>query len=105
MQAPLGVCATMAKVTAARIRQIREAWRLTQSQLACLVGAHPISVSRWENSSASPTAFQIGLIEQFALAAKHKRQTVDIGALIVARGSVEALRVLLNLAAPATLRG
>lgn len=103
MQGPLGVCSP--KVTGARIRQIRESWRLTQTEFACLVGAHPISVSRWENSSASPTAFQLGLIEQFAIAAEHNSQTVDVSALIVAHGSVAALRVLLNLAAPATLRG
>ncbi len=91
-------------MTGPDIRKVREALKLTQAQFASLLGVHAITVSRWESALLSPTPYQMGLMEKFAEAARHKESKDDIATILVTAGVVAALFLLLKLALDETVR-
>ena len=78
---------------------LRAELRLTQVQLAQLLGVHPLTVSRWERGEVNPSPHQQALLESFR---KAKQSKDDIGEtvanLLVTAGVVVALYVLLRAA-------
>ena len=84
----------------ARIRSIRDRLGLSQPEFGQLVGAHWVTVSRWERDELTPSPYQMGLIERFGEAAREgKKQLGDsVKAAIVTVGVVAALFLLLRAA-------
>jgi len=81
-----------------RILALRQALGLSQIQFAELFGAHFMSVSKWERGVATPTPYQIALMEQFerTAAAKQEETKAQVKNLLVGAGVVAALIFLLN---------
>lgn len=86
--------------TGARIRQVRERLGLSQPEFGQLVGAHWVTVSRWERDEVTPPPYQQGLVEKFGEAAG--RGNPDLGeavkAAIVTVGVIAAVFMLLQAA-------
>lgn len=79
------------------ITLIRRCLQMTQAELAILVGAHEMTVSKWERGRLRPTRFQIGLL---GVASRAVSVVPDIGlaarAQLVA-GPMPALALLFNV--------
>jgi len=80
---------------ATRIRDTRLRLRLTQPQLGQLLGAHWVTVSRWERGEAAPSSFQLDLLAAFERSSR-RDESAGIGAVLVAAGVVGALALLLG---------
>lgn len=68
-------------MTKGEIVEIRRSLRMTQEQLAQLLGIHALTVSKWERGLSSPTPHQEALLRAAAGAV---RQRPDIGAVVAA---------------------
>lgn len=68
-------------MTRHEIVEIRRSLRMTQEQLAQLLGIHALTVSKWERGLSSPTPHQEALLRAAAGAV---RQRPDIGAVVAA---------------------
>lgn len=83
----------------AEIKATRTELGLTQAQFAQLLGAHPLTVWKWEKGDLQPTPHQQGLIASFG---KASRSQSDIGSevstLLVTAGVVVAIYALLHAA-------
>lgn len=79
------------------VRSVRERLGLTQPQLGQLVGAHAVTVSRWETEALQPTPFQLDLIRHFDQAARRKGAD-EIGTILATAGPMVALLFLLKWA-------
>lgn len=84
----------------ARVRQVRDRLGLSQPELGQLVGAHWVTVSRWERDELTPSPYQMGLIERFGEAARTGKTELgdSVKAAIVTVGVVAALFLLLKAA-------
>ena len=81
------------------IRKVRSHLGLTQAEFGQLLGAHGMTVSRWELGQLAPTAYQQALMATFRTAAQKKGQFDEsVKALLVAGGMVAVLLFLLNSA-------
>lgn len=90
-------------MTTNEIVRIRNALRMTQAQLALLLGVHAQTVYRWESDRLVPTPFQAALLD---VAARAVKRQPDIGAAVAqtltTSGAVRALFELLCAAFKAT---
>ena len=68
-------------MTAGEIVEIRASLKMTQEQLAQLLGVHGLTVSKWERAISKPNPNQEALLRAAAGAA---RQSPEIGPAIVA---------------------
>lgn len=77
------------------IAKLRKRLNLTQVEFGQLLGAHFMTVSKWEqpNPTTVPTPYQQALIETFALAAQAKQAQAqkEVKNLLVCAGVVAAL--------------
>lgn len=81
------------------IKSIRTRLGLTQTQFAQLLGAHPLTVWKWEKGDLQPTLHQQGLITSFGKASQNKENIgSEVGALLVTAGVVVAIYALLHAA-------
>lgn len=83
------------------IKAIRRSLGLNQTQFGALLGAHAVTVCRWESETdpARPTAYQMGLIQEFARAAQQRPAPgPDVGEILVTAGVVAAIFLLLQWA-------
>jgi DNA-binding XRE family transcriptional regulator len=80
-----------------KIKCVRMSLGLSQTEFGQLVGAHAMTVSKWERGLLSPTAYQAALLEKFALAAQSKSTDagVSVKRLLVGSGATAALAWLL----------
>jgi putative transcriptional regulator len=86
-------------MTAAEVSTVRTQLRLSQVQLAQLLGVHPLTISKWERGVLAPTPHQNALLESFAKAGKAKQEIgTEVSNLLVTAGVVVALFALLNAA-------
>lgn len=60
----------------------RELLGITQGELASLIGCHPLTVSKWERGTNSPSAYQEAMLEAFAHAGRLDR-TVGRRAMVI----------------------
>ena len=80
-------------------RRIRDALGLTQSDFGSLVGAHAVTVSRWENGKLRPDAHQRALLASFQTAIDRDAPIrPDLDAVIGSCGPVYALYLVLHAA-------
>lgn len=86
-------------MTSEELKTVREALRLTQSQLAQLLGVHEITISKWERGHGKPSPYQEALIRSFGQA---QEKSPDVGTvvagLLVAAGIAAALFYILKAA-------
>ena len=84
----------------ARVRRLRRALRLNQAEFAQLLGAHAVTVSRWETpgSGYSPSAYQWALIQDFEKAARSQEMDQTLKNLLVGAGIAAAIYFLLRAA-------
>lgn len=82
------------------IRRLRRALRLNQAEFAQLLGAHPVTVSRWESpdSSYSPNAYQSALMRDFEKASSSQEMDQTLKNLLVGAGIAAAIYFLLKAA-------
>ena len=80
------------------IRAIREALGLSQLQFAQLLGVHPMTVSKWERETASPTDYQAAFLSQFQAAAKNKIDTDNLKNVLIVAGVIAALVLIFQAA-------
>lgn len=85
-------------MTPQQILEIRKLLRLTQADFARLFDTHVMTVSRWERGTASPTPYQVALMEQFRQKALvTEAQSMDeLKTLLVGAGVIAALIWLLS---------
>lgn len=83
-------------MTAQEIREIRKSLGLTQAEFGQLLGAHGMTVSRWELGSLSPTAYQQALLVAFRAAADKQKLDEAVKSALVGAGIVAALILLLS---------
>ncbi len=79
------------------IRSVRNSLGLTQSEFGQLLGAHSMTVSRWELGQLAPSAYQQALMEAFQTASRNRRFNKPIKTLLVGAGIVAVLAFLLSL--------
>jgi DNA-binding transcriptional regulator YiaG len=85
-------------MTPHQILQLRTTLGLSQVQFAQLFGVHFMTVSKWERGLLLPSAYQLALLNQFALtsAAKQDEAKERVKNLLVGAGVVAALLFLLS---------
>ncbi len=81
-----------------QIQKLRTDLGLSQPEFAQLFGAHSMTVSRWERAVATPTPYQLALMQQFRLTANTRKAELDetVKNLLVGAGVVAALIWLLG---------
>lgn len=86
-------------LTSDQIREIRTSLGLTQVQLAQIIGAHHITISRWERPTdlLAPTPYRAAMLRRFAEVAEGRELEAGARAkaALVERGAVAALAALL----------
>ena len=82
------------------IKRLRVVLGLTQAEFAQLLGAHPVTVSRWETdgSEYTPSAYQVALMQDFAKAAQSQEIDRTLKNLLVGAGIAAAIYFLLKAA-------
>ena len=81
------------------IKKIRSDLGLTQVEFGQLLGAHAVTVSRWETDPAfQPTPYQTALLLEFQKAAKAQAFGRTVKNLLVGAGIVAAIYLLLEAA-------
>ena len=96
-------------LVAKQIRRTREAFRLSSSQFATVLGVHPTTVSRWENARSPVvvdgmaytvlTALRRRLEASRRAPAAAQKQGEEISNALVFGGTVLALALLVSFAA------
>lgn len=79
------------------ISQLRNDLGLSQVQFGQLLGAHFMTVSKWERGVLSPNTYQLALMEQFRKTADKKKAEAQeqLGTILLGAGLVAALAWLL----------
>ena len=82
------------------VRTLRRALRLNQAEFAQLLGAHAVTVSRWETpgSGYGPSAYQCALMRDFEKAAGSREMGQTLKNLLVGAGIAAAIYFLLKAA-------
>ena len=79
---------------------LRNSLGLSQNEFGQLLGAHAMTVSKWERGLAFPTPYQTALMQGFAKGAETKQKQIreELKNALVAAGVVAALALLLSSA-------
>lgn len=85
-------------MTPEEIVAIRKSLGLTQADFASLFDAHVMTISKWERGIASPSAYQMSLMEQFKRTAAQQaaEAQTQVKQLLVGAGVIAALVWLLT---------
>jgi transcriptional regulator with XRE-family HTH domain len=82
------------------ILALRKALGLSQVEFGQVLGAHFMTVSKWErpDTNAKPTPYQVALMSQFAKAdaVKNEQEKTELKNLLIGAGVVAALIWLLT---------
>ena len=81
-----------------QIAHLRRDLGLSQVDFAQLFGAHFMTVSKWERGVATPSPYQIGLMQQFRRKADARKaeDQEEVKKLLVSAGVIAALMFLLS---------
>ena len=85
-------------MTATEVLAIRERLGLNQTQLAQLLGVHPLTVSKWERGLLSPSPHQETMLRSFRKAGKTPDIGEQVATALVTVGVAFALLLLLQAA-------
>jgi transcriptional regulator with XRE-family HTH domain len=75
------------------VKQCREGIGLGQIEFACVIGVHPITVSKWERGVSRPNPYQAALIRELGW----PTDKMSCAQFYQARGPIATLAVLLSL--------
>lgn len=80
------------------IRELRKKLQLSQAEFGQLVGAHPMTVSKWERGVLEPSVYQLALLNRFSTAAAGRdgNAIVQVKRLLASNGAPEAIAWLLQ---------
>ncbi len=78
------------------LRNLRKRLRLSQAELGQLVGAHAMTVSKWERGVLEPSAYQIALLERFTQAPIGSLSPPPVKRLLASGGAPAAIAWLLQ---------
>lgn len=80
------------------LREIRKRLRLSQAEFGQLVGAHCMTVSKWERGVLEPSTYQVALIERFRIAARTRDEAAGetVKRLLASNGAPEAIAWLIQ---------
>ena len=83
-----------------QISQLRSRLQMSQVEFGQLLGVHFMTVSKWERGVASPSSYQIALIEQFDRAARAKNgvNNEELKNVLIGVGVAAALLLILSAA-------
>lgn len=82
----------------AEVTRIRNGLGLTQGKFADLVGAHYMTVSRWERGIARPTPYVLAVIQVFGEAVdKGKQAAFTVRSVYEGSGAMRALYAAMQL--------
>lgn len=79
------------------IKTLREDLKINQTQLAGLMGVHPMTVSRWERG-VKPSPYQTAFLGEFKKASRSKAVRNTLVAVLITAGIVAAIYLLLQAA-------
>lgn len=86
-------------MTPAEIQAVRGELKMTQAQLAQLLGVHVLTVSKWERGALRPTPHQAAMLASFQTAASKEPDIgVVVAGLLVGAGVAVAVYKLLEAA-------
>ena len=85
-------------MTPAEVLAVRDRLGLNQTQLAQLLGVHPLTVSKWERGLLDPSPHQETMLRSFRKAAKNPDIGEEVAKALVVAGVAVALLVLLEAA-------
>lgn len=85
-------------MTAEQICEVRRGLGVNQIEFASLLGAHQMTVSRWERGELSPSDYQAAMISEFAKAAQDEKIKKILSGIIIGAGIIAALFLLLKTA-------
>jgi transcriptional regulator with XRE-family HTH domain len=80
------------------LRDLRKRLRLSQAEFGQLLGAHAMTVSKWERGVLSPNAYQLALLERFDKALAGELSSSPVKRLLIGNGAPAALAWLLQAA-------
>lgn len=83
---------------ASRISRVRKSLGLTQAEFGQLLGAHLVTISRWESGHGEPSSYQLALLDEFERAAEKEDFGRSIKYLLVGAGIAAAIYALLKVA-------
>lgn len=80
------------------LRELRKRLRLSQTEFGQLVGAHCMTVSKWERGVLEPSTYQMALIERFAVAVRARDGVAGatVKRLLASDGAPEAIAWLIQ---------
>lgn len=86
-------------MTAELVRGTRRRLKLSQVQMANLLGVHPLTISKWERGLLAPSPHHYALLQSFHDASAAERDIgEEVARLLVTAGVVAAIFVLLQAA-------
>jgi len=85
-------------VTPAEVLGVRERLGLNQTQLAQLLGVHPLTVSKWERGLLTPSSHHETLLRSFRKAATKPDVGEQVATALLTVGVAFALLLLLEAA-------
>jgi transcriptional regulator with XRE-family HTH domain len=85
-------------VTATDVLAVRDRLGLSQTQLAQLLGVHPLTVSKWERGLLTPPPHQETMLRSFRKAAKKPDVGEQVATALLTVGVAFALLLLLEAA-------
>lgn len=85
------------------IRDLRKRLRVSQAEFGQLLGAHPMTVSKWERGVLEPSAYQMAFLERFKTsvsAGRDSQDTASVKRLLASNGAPAAIAWLLQPRSP-----
>lgn len=78
------------------IKKLRKNLGLNQAKFGDLLGAHPMTVSKWERDELKPSDYQKTLITEFQQAAKDEKVKENLKTILLGAGIAAALYFILK---------
>lgn len=85
-------------MTATEVLAVRDRLGLNQTQLAQLLGVHPLTVSKWERGLLRPSPYQEAMLRSFHKAAKKPDVGEQVATALLTVGVAFAVLLLLEAA-------
>ena len=78
------------------IKKLREGLGLSQAKFGDLLGAHPMTVSKWERGELTPNDYQQILMKEFEFAANDEKVKENLKTILIGAGIAAAIYFLLK---------
>lgn len=80
------------------LRDVRKKLHLSQMEFGSLLGAHTMTVSKWERGILAPSSYQLAMISRFGAVvdSRDREQVAHVKQLLASGGPLEAIAWLLQ---------